>query len=405
MATEGGTTDPDLEQDPESGKQFAADAASPAASAQAWLADGEAFASGPSAPGDKPPGSRPGFAFLQQRLEESGFSFEFFQAVRLLERLYPERDPVGRFTPAKNEVARFAVNQEIGFPASEVEGITFTEGEQPRVFVNFMGLTGPMGVLPLYYSEFLRERARNKDKTAAAFFDIFNHRIISLFYQAWEKYRFPIAYERGDGDKFSHHLFDLIGLGTNGLQRRLPVSDDSLAYFTGLLSPVVKNASNLKNFISDYFGVPCQVHQFVGNWYRLVEETQCQLGGEDTISEQLGLGAIVGDEVYDQQSAVRLVLGPLTLEQYRDFLPKGRSHEALQSLTRIFGGPATDFEVQLILAKDQVPVCRLGERSLDESENEPKNPSQSLEQVQLGWTTWVKTVPRSADATEAVLRF
>ena len=41
--------------------------------------------------------------------------------------------------------------------------------------------------------------------------------MISLFYQAWEKYRFTIAYEHGERDRFSHHLLDLIGLGTKGL--------------------------------------------------------------------------------------------------------------------------------------------------------------------------------------------
>ena len=80
-----------------------------------------------------------------------------------------------------------------------------------------MGLFGPLGTLPLYYSEMIRERLRAKDTTMVAFFNIFNHRMISLFYQAWEKYRFTIAYERGERDRFSHHLLDLIGLGTAGL--------------------------------------------------------------------------------------------------------------------------------------------------------------------------------------------
>jgi hypothetical protein len=82
----------------------------------------------------------------------------------------------------------------------------------------------------LYYTELLRERLRARDQTAASFFDLFNHRIISLFYQAWEKYRFPIAYERGDRDPFSHHLLDLIGLGTQGLENRQPLPDDSLIF-------------------------------------------------------------------------------------------------------------------------------------------------------------------------------
>ena len=35
------------------------------------------------------------------------------------------------------------------------------------------------------------------------------------FYQAWERYRFAIAYERGERDRFSHHLMDLIGIDVN----------------------------------------------------------------------------------------------------------------------------------------------------------------------------------------------
>ena len=58
--------------------------------------------------------------------------------------------------------------------------------------------------------------------------------MISLFYQAWEKYRFTIAYERGERDRFSHHLLDLIGLGTPGLQERQSVPDDSLLFYSGL---------------------------------------------------------------------------------------------------------------------------------------------------------------------------
>ena len=102
--------------------------------------------------------------------------------------------------------------------------------------INFMGLAGPSGVLPLYYTELIVERLRQKDRALLSFFDIFNHRMISLFYQAWEKYRFAIAYERGERDRFSHHLMDLIGIGTKRLDNRLAVRDDSLLFYSGLLS-------------------------------------------------------------------------------------------------------------------------------------------------------------------------
>ena len=354
----------------------------------------------PQEPAMRVPMPPPGHAYMRDRMEEEGFSFEFFQAVRLLERLAPDRAPVGQYAPPKSEVARFKVNQQLSFPASEIQRIEFKESGQAEVTVNFMGLTGPQGVLPLYYTEFIRERFRQRDTSTAGFFDVFNHRMISLFFQAWEKYRFPIAYERGDRDRFSHILLDLVGMGTPGLQRRLPIPDDSLIFYSGLLSSRHRPACGLANLIADYFDVPCDIQQFIGAWYPLNDDSLCVFESADDLSEQLGVGAIVGDEVYDQQSAVRLIIGPLTLKQYRDFLPDGSAHTPLREMARFYAGPSMDFEVQLILAKEEVPASHTG---LGDAPYPAPGPY--LDEVQLGWTTWVKTKPRIADAYEAVLRF
>jgi type VI secretion system protein ImpH len=342
----------------------------------------------------------PGHAYMRGRMEEEAPSFEFFQAVRLLERLAPDRAPVGQYAQPSQEVARFKVNQQLSFPASEIQRLEFKENGQAEVTVNFMGLTGPQGVLPLYYTEFIRERFRQRDTSSAAFFDVFNHRMISLFFQAWEKYRFPIAYERGDRDRFSHILLDLVGMGTEGLQRRLPIPDDALIFYSGLLSSRHRPACGLANLIGDYFDVPCEVEQFIGAWYPLNDDSLCVFDAADSFSEQLGVGAIVGDEVYDQQSAVRLVIGPLNLKQYRDFLPDGSAHRPLRDLARFYAGASMDFEVQLILHKDEVPVSHTGL-----GEEPPPVAGPTLDEVQLGWTTWIKTKPRTRDAYEAVLRF
>ncbi len=99
--------------------------------------------------------------------------------------------------------------------------------------VNFMGLHGPQGVLPRAYCELVNERIRARDTTLRDFFDLFNHRIVSLFYQAWEKFHFEIPYERGELDRFSHHVLALLGLDTPGLQNRQDVADDSLLFYGG----------------------------------------------------------------------------------------------------------------------------------------------------------------------------
>jgi type VI secretion system protein ImpH len=327
---------------------------------------------------------------MERILRSEPTSFEFFQAVRLLGLLSPDRQPVGSFANPGQESVRFGANPDYSFPSSQIAQMEWREDEQPRMRVNFMGLTGPMGLLPLYYSALVRERIRARDTSLRDFFDIFNHRAISFFYQAWEKYRFTIAYERGEGDRFSHHLLDLLGLGTPGLQGRQPLPDDGLLFYAGLLSPHARSATALRQLLMDYFDVPVEIEQFVGAWHKLDEDTQCRFTGSGGYSEQLGMGAVVGDEVWDQQSGVRIRLGPLTLEQYRDFLPNGRAYQPLRALTRFFAGDELDFELQLVLKKEEAPPCTLGE----EGSTAP----------QLGWLTWAVSAPHTQDPEGAILR-
>jgi type VI secretion system protein ImpH len=94
---------------------------------------------------------------------------------------------------------------------------------------------------------------------------------------------------------------------------------------------------------------------------------------------------VVGDEVWDQQSRVRIRLGPLTMEQYRDFLPGGEAYRHLKALTKFYAGGEFDMEAQLVLRRQEVPACGL--------ENS----------VQLGWTSWASTREMEEDPGETVL--
>jgi type VI secretion system protein ImpH len=321
-------------------------------------------------------------------LEREPYRFEFFQAVRLLCRMYSDRQVVGRFNNPDTEAVRFGAHSGVAFPASEIQSLDF-EKTPPEMRVNFMGLTGPQGVLPLAYSDLVAERLRARDHAMRDFFDIFNHRIVSLFYQAWEKYRFAIPYERGERDRFSHHVLALIGLGTPGLQDRQDVPDDSLLFYSGLLSLHPRSAPALRQLLMDYFGVPIEVEQFVGAWYPVEEDSQCELGDGASLSGRLGYGALVGDEIYDQQSRVRIQAGPLTFEQYQDFLPGGEAHRRIRALTEFFAGGEYVMELQLILRRDEVPACELK--------------TDGGSGPQLGWTSWMKSGEFGRDPGEAIL--
>jgi type VI secretion system protein ImpH len=259
--------------------------------------------------------------------------------------------------------------------------------------VAFMGLTGPSGVLPRHYTELLLERVRyRKDHTLHDFLDLFNHRLISLFYQAWEKYHFPVAYERAalkgrEDDRLTQYLFALFGMGTRGLRGRQEAKDRVLVFYAGLLAQHPRSASALAGLLQDYFGVRVEVNQCVGAWLALGEENRTRLG-PGKANNALGVSAVAGSHVWDQQAKFCVRLGPLSLAEFTTFLPSGSAFRALIDLTRFFAGQEYDFEVQLIIKAADVPWCRLGEKG----EGAPR----------LGWSAWLKTGKFTHDADDAV---
>jgi type VI secretion system protein ImpH len=318
----------------------------------------------------------PQYEELARLLRSEPYRFRFFQAVRLLEAMQPDKYPTGEAFNPSQESVRFGVNPTLAFPASEIQRIDFTVSP-PRMYVNFFGLQGGGGVLPLVYTE---ELQRKGSTPLSEFFDILNHRFLAFFYRAWKRYRLPVATA-----PFREEALALVGLGTKGLAHRTSVEDDSWIFYSGLLSLQARSAIALEQLLEDYFSIPVEIQQFAGTWRVLTIPYQCRFD-RDSDSERLGEGTVVGDEFWDRQSRVRVRLGPLSLEQYREFLPGSRAHKRLRDITRFFSRDQVDFEIQLILDRREVQGCRAGEGSA----------------FQLGWTTWLKVkpwFPRNPDDT------
>jgi type VI secretion system protein ImpH len=304
-------------------------------------------------------------------------SFDFFQSVRVLGWLQPGKSPVGRYTHPQNEVVRFGANPILHFPASSIHELTERPGASPHMTISFMGLIGPLGALPNYVTELIAARIRAKDRTMLEFFNIFNHRLTSFFYQAWEKNHFTVAYERDRSDPVTACLFAMVGFGTKGLRGRQPVEDEAFIYYSGLYGLIPKSALALECVLGDYFDVPVELEPFIGTWRRLAPPDQCEFGGEFPESTVLGFGAVVGDEIWDQGSRLRIKLGPLSEQRYRDFLPTGNAWPALRAIVRSFCGNDLEFEVQLILRREEVPGFAL------------RPPAENG--LYLGWLTWLKS--------------
>ncbi len=325
-------------------------------------------------------------------LRDNPWSVRFFQMVRLLERLHPERRPVGIFVAPADEVVRLSAHTSLGFPASEVQSYTEPGNGPGRLAVNFMGLSTINGPLPAPYTEMLLERTRAKDDATGEFFDIFNHRILSLFYRGWKKYRFYIAYEqsRGEDDLVTRLMYDLIGLGTAGLRRRMPIADEAAIFYGGLLGQNLRTAQGLQQILSDYFQVPLQVQQFTGSWNRLPTSDNTVLNYGFSDSERLGFATVIGDEVWDQQGTLTVRIGPMPLARYLQFLPDGEAYPQLAAWLRMYARGELDFVVKLVLERDEVPGVLLS--------------PEPAKMARLGFASWLKNEPFYRDPDEATYR-
>jgi len=325
-------------------------------------------------------------ADVEAKLWNEPQAFEFFQAVRLLENLLNNGKEVGRFAGPDQEIVRFKQNTSLSFPTADIFSLVANSEGPSLMTISFMGLLGVQGVLPRTYTEVVLARAP-RDTVLSEFLDLFHHRLVSLFYIGWRKYR---SLERtGDQpDSLEQALYSLIGLGTRRVRDRQLVADPDWLFYSGLLAQQPRSASALESLVSNYFEIPVRVEQFTGAWYKLDADALCTLDDSESETRQVGIGAIVGDEVWAPQAKVRLVLGPLARKRYLDFLPTGQAYARLRAMVRFFSDEI-DFEAQLVLNADETPSCILGETS----ESAPR----------LGWLSWASTRKMTRNPSDTVI--
>ena len=319
------------------------------------------------------------------------YRFDFFQAVRLLEQLRADKAPVGHDAAPADEVVRFVAQVALDFPASAVPELD-TGKTPPRMVTPFIGLVGPLGALPTIYTETLVGPLARRRRPVVGFLDLFHHRLVALFYRAWQKYNLPALWEsagpeRSTGhDRFTRHLFDLLGLGLEPLRNRLHLPDAALLFPVGLFAQQHRSAAGLETLLRYYFGRPVSVQGFTGQWLRLPPAERTRLGRRGGYN-QLGVDAVAGYKVWDDQSKFRVRIGPLDFTAFREFLPGGPAANPLMDLVRYYVRAELDFDVQLVLKAADVPYCQL---------------TTGTEAPQLGRTAWLKCRDFTHDADDAI---
>jgi type VI secretion system protein ImpH len=323
---------------------------------------------------------------VKEWLYAEGPRFDFFQAVKLLELSHPTDHSVGRGVEPSKEAVRFKSSVRLDFPADDIASVRppecppgHGECQAPVMTVNFMGLTGGHGPLPKSVTELILGRLWHKDRALRDFLDIFNHRLVSLFYRIRKVHRFGLDVRRPGEDAIARYVYAVLGLGTPALRDQF--NDRPLLHYAGLLGQQPRSMVGLERMLEDHFGVGVEGEQFKGGWLRL-EKGQWTTVGARGQNNRLGVDSVLGTRVWDQQGAFELKLGPLTLEQFTDFLPVGWGFGPLCEMVRFYVGDELDFSFRLTLRAGEPRGARLSAKG----------------GARLGWTSWLASgiVPMKA---------
>ncbi len=304
------------------------------------------------------------------RLTKEPEKHHVFQALRVIEATYSDAPRLGESRRPREDHVRLGQEAELAFPPSTISEFKLGVGGRPARLTNrFFGLFGPHGPLPLHLTEYVRDRARNHhDTTIIAFANMITHRIMSLFYRAWSTGQPAPSFDRND-DPMARKVAALAGYHGDGLRDRDEMPDLAKLHFAGRFSQATKNPEGLVSVLSAFFDVPVKLQQFVGSWLELEPDDQWQLNRNGN----LGQSTSIGQMVWTRGAKFRLRIGPLKLADYERLLPGGESLARLQSTVRNYVGDALDWDLNLVLAGDEVPSASLGGST------------------RLGHTSWIRT--------------
>ncbi len=320
-------------------------------------------------------------------LEESPYRHDFFMALRRLESMYPEKPRFGKGARPADEPVRLGQEPSMAFAPSSVARFKVGGKGRPHKLTEFfLGLFGPHGPLPLHLTEYARDRERNEDDaTFRAFSDIFHHRMLMLFFRAWADAQPTASLDRSTTRQIDTYVGSVLGIAAPEFRNRDNVPDDAKLHMAGRFGLQTRPAEGLLAVLEVFFQLSFQIVEYVGEWLRLSGKDWMRLGVRGS-SGTLGRDTVIGSSAWNCQHKFRVICGPLRLADFKRLLPGQLSLHRLRDCVRGYVGFGVDWDLNLVLASEDVPELCLGRSG------------------ELGWTCWLGQRKTTLDADDVIIR-
>lgn len=311
-----------------------------------------------------------------KKLEKKIHYYSFFRATQILYKsagINEER--LDQLAPC-DEPVRFKVNSSLGFPSSDLSHLQksstadYKKAYEYELEVNFLGLHGVDSPLPSYFMEEVAQLLP-EDAVQKYFLDFFNHRLLSILYRVWRKYRYYIRFQANAEDDFSQHIFALFGMYAPEMRTINNESTDAdtegsikwnqLLAYSGLLASRNRSPQVICGVLSHTFdfnrdGIEISIDSFVLRKVVIPAHQRWRLGENNSSA---AVNAVVGSKVADRSGKFRIVIRHLTFSRLKRFLPRGEDYKTLKKLVEFMLKDQFAYDLKLYLRSDQTPPMTL----------------------------------------------
>ncbi len=329
-------------------------------------------------------------AEILRRVSAQPWRFDFLWLLRTIDRARlrdSKARRLGESRALRHDPVRLSQEAHLVFSPVSISRVEPPAGDRPpRIRIRNFGLAGPNGPLPTFLIEHICRRSAQGDHAWQAFLDVLQHRLITLFYRAWAMHSPVVQEDRPRDNPLMRHLLCLMGLGELEADDQTPIDPHALVFFSGRIVPSPGSAESLEAVLGGFFGVPAQVICFQGEWMDIPPACHLKLGVSPEAGA-LGQTTVIGERIWSVQQRFRVRLGPMSLSDYEQFLPRIGSETlpCLRAWVRLIAGLGLTWDLQLVLRKEDAPGIRLGEGA------------------RLGWTTWMSSGRPERDLDDLVI--
>jgi type VI secretion system protein ImpH len=294
-------------------------------------------------------------------LERDGRRFGFFQAVQLLHRLIPDTTPVGELGPPGAEPVRFRHDPSLVFHAGDVDAVQVKQSNgaiRAVMTTTFLGLTGAASPLATVFAEDVLRAEEAEETSLRGFYDLFHHRLVSLFYRTWKKYRFTAGFRTDVSDTFSRRMLSFVGIDPAGAVPRRGLGPLEVLALTPIVATRTRPARTLQIVLERVLpNTRIAVEPFILRRVQIREDDRCLVGKQNNV---LGETFVIGRTVADRSGRFRVLVGPVDYPTFESLMPGGQAHARLRDVIFQFAPAHLEPELELILSTEEAPQFQLG---------------------------------------------